>query len=264
MPVLQGRGRGDHRVLVNVAVPAHLTDEQRELLERVRAERARAQLRDGGRLLRQAARRVPLSGPAPPRGPRPGRARARRRGPAMLALFPEGFEEREADGALELAAYTDGRTRPTLLGELGPVRELEPSRRAGRTPGGASTGRFASGRSGSGRPGSPRAGRDPRRHRPGSRVRHRRSRDDSALPRAAARRGADEPPRRRLRVRRDRGRGGQARLRAGRRARQRRGGGRGHSAKRSGERRRARRPALRTSLTDALPAVARRRREPRP
>jgi molecular chaperone DnaJ len=33
MPVLQGRGRGDHRVLVNVAVPRHLSDEQRRLLE---------------------------------------------------------------------------------------------------------------------------------------------------------------------------------------------------------------------------------------
>jgi molecular chaperone DnaJ len=33
MPVLQGFGRGDHRVLVNVAVPRRLTDEQRSLLE---------------------------------------------------------------------------------------------------------------------------------------------------------------------------------------------------------------------------------------
>jgi molecular chaperone DnaJ len=32
MPVLHG-GRGDHRVLVNVRVPRHLTDEQRRLLE---------------------------------------------------------------------------------------------------------------------------------------------------------------------------------------------------------------------------------------
>jgi molecular chaperone DnaJ len=32
MPVLQGFGRGDHRVLVNVAVPRQLTDEQRRLL----------------------------------------------------------------------------------------------------------------------------------------------------------------------------------------------------------------------------------------
>jgi molecular chaperone DnaJ len=33
MPVLQGFGRGDHRVLVNVVVPHRLTDEQRRLLE---------------------------------------------------------------------------------------------------------------------------------------------------------------------------------------------------------------------------------------
>jgi molecular chaperone DnaJ len=33
MPVLQGFGRGDHRILVNVTVPRRLTDEQRRLLE---------------------------------------------------------------------------------------------------------------------------------------------------------------------------------------------------------------------------------------
>jgi molecular chaperone DnaJ len=33
MPVLQGRGRGDLRLLVNVAVPRRLTDEQRRLME---------------------------------------------------------------------------------------------------------------------------------------------------------------------------------------------------------------------------------------
>ena len=33
MPVLQGFGRGAHRVLVNVVVPRHLNDEQRSLLE---------------------------------------------------------------------------------------------------------------------------------------------------------------------------------------------------------------------------------------
>ena len=33
MPVLQGFGRGDQRVLVNVVVPRHLSDEQRRLLE---------------------------------------------------------------------------------------------------------------------------------------------------------------------------------------------------------------------------------------
>ena len=34
MPSLERARRGDHRVLVNVAVPRHLTDEQRELLDR--------------------------------------------------------------------------------------------------------------------------------------------------------------------------------------------------------------------------------------
>jgi molecular chaperone DnaJ len=33
MPVLQGFGRGDHRVLVNVSVPRRLSDDQRRLLE---------------------------------------------------------------------------------------------------------------------------------------------------------------------------------------------------------------------------------------
>jgi molecular chaperone DnaJ len=33
MPVLQGFGRGDHRVLVNVAMPRQLTDDQRRLLQ---------------------------------------------------------------------------------------------------------------------------------------------------------------------------------------------------------------------------------------
>ena len=48
MPVLQGRGRGDHRVLVNVAVPAHLTEEQRKLLEDfARSEHERNYRSDG-------------------------------------------------------------------------------------------------------------------------------------------------------------------------------------------------------------------------
>ena len=47
MPVLQGFGRGDHRVLVNVAVPRHLTDEQRRLLAEF--ERARRRARRTGR-----------------------------------------------------------------------------------------------------------------------------------------------------------------------------------------------------------------------
>lgn len=38
----------------------------------------------------------------------------------MLALFPEGFEEREGDWGLELAAYTDAEGEERL-GALGPV-----------------------------------------------------------------------------------------------------------------------------------------------
>ena len=37
MPVLQGFGHGDQRVLVNVSVPRRLTDEQRRLLEEFEA-----------------------------------------------------------------------------------------------------------------------------------------------------------------------------------------------------------------------------------
>lgn len=49
MPVLQGRGSGDHRVLVNVAVPGHLSDEQRRLLEEfARSEHDRNYRSEGG------------------------------------------------------------------------------------------------------------------------------------------------------------------------------------------------------------------------
>jgi molecular chaperone DnaJ len=34
MPVLNGYGRGDHRVVLDVLVPRRLTDEQRRLLQR--------------------------------------------------------------------------------------------------------------------------------------------------------------------------------------------------------------------------------------
>ena len=48
MPVLQSFGRGDHRILVNVLVPRHLTDEQRRLLEDLaRSETERNYAADG-------------------------------------------------------------------------------------------------------------------------------------------------------------------------------------------------------------------------
>ncbi|HEX2505490.1 MAG TPA: J domain-containing protein [Gaiellaceae bacterium] len=49
MPVLQGFGRGDHQILVNVLVPRHLSDEQRRLLEELsRSEHDRNYARDEG------------------------------------------------------------------------------------------------------------------------------------------------------------------------------------------------------------------------
>jgi molecular chaperone DnaJ len=49
VPVLQGFGRGDHRILVNVLVPRHLTDDQRRLLEDFeRSESEQTYRRDEG------------------------------------------------------------------------------------------------------------------------------------------------------------------------------------------------------------------------
>ena len=45
MPVLQGRGRGDQRILVNVLVPRRLNDEQRELLAQLNATLTEENLR---------------------------------------------------------------------------------------------------------------------------------------------------------------------------------------------------------------------------
>jgi molecular chaperone DnaJ len=57
MPVLQGNGRGDHHVLVNVRVPNRLTPEQRRLLEDFDASTdERAYEDDGGLLGRLKAR----------------------------------------------------------------------------------------------------------------------------------------------------------------------------------------------------------------
>ncbi|HXV95018.1 MAG TPA: 50S ribosomal protein L11 methyltransferase [Gaiellaceae bacterium] len=44
---------------------------------------------------------------------------------AMIELFPEGFEEREAGGAVELAAYSARDDAAAALSELGPVSGLD-------------------------------------------------------------------------------------------------------------------------------------------
>ena len=45
IPHLRGRGRGDHRIVVNVLVPRKLTDEQRRLLQEFERRRRRRDLR---------------------------------------------------------------------------------------------------------------------------------------------------------------------------------------------------------------------------
>ena len=96
VPVLQGYGRGDLKVVVNVQVPRHLTDEQRERPRAVRGADRRDELRAGPELPRQGPRRLRgvsgerlrsrrtrsgLAGEAGtrrPRGPRPARRRCSR------------------------------------------------------------------------------------------------------------------------------------------------------------------------------------------
>jgi molecular chaperone DnaJ len=51
MPVLQGFGRGDHRIVFNVSVPRHLTDEQRRLLTDFEAQSGEHTYRRDGSFL---------------------------------------------------------------------------------------------------------------------------------------------------------------------------------------------------------------------
>ena len=95
MPVLQGFGRGDQHVFVNVLVPRHLNEEQRRLLEEFETAHGREDVPKRRGLLREAEERVSL------------RRYVIIGGEAELALllhiFPEGVEE--LDGAF--AVYAD-------------------------------------------------------------------------------------------------------------------------------------------------------------
>ena len=130
MPVLQGRGRGDHRVLIDVrSIPAHLTDEQRRLLEDFgRSEHERNYGTDVG-LLREAALRVPLSGlrrlavtvPA-------ARAEEARAGGDDRAL-PRGVRGAGCRRASRACRLHGARRRGRRArGALGPVQDLEVAR----------------------------------------------------------------------------------------------------------------------------------------
>ena len=254
MPVLQGFGRGDHRVLVNVAVPRRLTDEQRRLLEEFERRATSETYRHGRGVLRQAEERVPLTAPRVAVTVA-ARARPRSARAIMLELAPEGFEEVERADGVELAAYSDA------AGRSGCWRGVR--RRAGREveagwedAGASSTGRCAIG------PlwiGPPWETPPPTRSR--SSIDPGRAFGTGAHPTTRlclellldAR--AREPARRRLRLGRALDRGGAARLRAGRRA---------STSTRSRSRRRARTRRRTASRSTRARRRGRRRRCPRP
>ena len=120
MPVLQGFGRGDQRVLVNVRVPQRLTDDQRALLERLQDVARRRTLRRRRGVLREAEERVPLSTlRRVATTVSPERAEIARA--LMVELFPEGFEETEHSDGVELAAYTDASGEERLWAAFGTV-----------------------------------------------------------------------------------------------------------------------------------------------
>ena len=70
----------------------------------------------------------------------------------MLELFPQGFEEVDRDGGVELAAYTDAGGEERLW-QASAARARPRSRTAGRSAGATSTGPSRSGGSGSARRG---------------------------------------------------------------------------------------------------------------
>ena len=151
MPVLQGFGRGDHRVLVNVTVPTTAQRRPAAPAARVRGCERRRHLSARRELLRQAEERVPLIGLRRV-SVQIGSDRAEEARATMIELFPEGFEEVERATGVELAAYTDAageeRIWHVFSGAQSPT-----SRTAGRTAGAPSTVRSASVGSGSGRRG---------------------------------------------------------------------------------------------------------------
>ena len=131
MPVLQGFGRGDQRVLVNVSVPRHLSDEQRRLLEEFDAASDEHTYQPRRELLREAEERVPLSSLRRV-SIEVGHERAEQARATMIELFPEGFEEVDRMGGIELAAYTDAAGEERMWRVL---RRWARRRRRGRVGG---------------------------------------------------------------------------------------------------------------------------------
>ena len=183
MPVLQGFGRGDHRVLVNVTVPRRLDRRAAAAARGVRAAERRRDVPPGRGLLREAQERVPLIRAAITRP-----ARARRGGAGAIRSSSRRRASRRSSAAASSSSPRTATAADARARRVPATRVAARSRRAGRTAGVSSTARSGSGRSGSARRGRRRPPtRSPVVIDPGPRVRHRRASDDAALPRAAAR-----------------------------------------------------------------------------
>ena len=256
------RPRRSSRARQRRASRRHLTDEQRRLLEEFGRSEHERELRDGRRLLREAALRVPLS----------GLRRVAVTVPAARAEEAQGGDDRRssrrASRSVTPAACSSSPPTPSA------TTRAPPSRRSGRCASSRSrrgwedawrrvpparAGRAALDRAAVG---AARRRRDRGRHRPGPRLRNGRPRHHAALPGAAARARAGGTRRRRLRLGRARRRCGEARLRPGDRARRRRDGRRGGTRERCCERSRGRRPARRRAGRSP-PGRASRRRQHR-
>ena len=171
-----------------------------------------------------------------------GAARVEQARATMLELFPEGFEEVDQSGGVELAAYTDAAGEERLWHFFGSARGddveagWEDRWRIFHQP--ARVGRLWIGP-----PWEDAAGRCAcRRRRPRARVRDRLASDDPAVPAVPAGARAELTARRRLRLWRALDRRRAARVRPRDRHRHRRALDRGDARERARERRHGRRP----------------------
>ncbi len=221
MPVLQGFGRGDHRVLVNVLVPRRLTDEQRRLLEefeqRLDEETYR---RDEGFFdsseARFAERAVILRRVVGGRSRRAGGAGAR----GDARALSRGLRGAGRRRLLELAAYTNAAGEERIWQAFGGAASAPTSTTTGRSAGAQFHRPRRVGSLWIGPPWEP-----PDEDAiavvidPGPRVRHRRPPTTRLCLELLEAAGARQRARRRLRLGRALDRGRQARVRAGRRGR---------------------------------------------
>ena len=120
LPVLQGFGRGNQRVLVGVTVPRQLDRGAASAAGRVRRVVDGGHVRGGRGVLRQAEERIPLNAVRRVSVDVPVE-RAEEARAQMLELFPQGFEEVDLADGIELVAYTDASGEERLWHVFGGV-----------------------------------------------------------------------------------------------------------------------------------------------